>query len=565
LDSLSIRQKLFLVFGVLIAIFIANGAYTGYSLNSINSGALRIATEHLSTVLIGEESSRTLSDYRQGEYAVVTAVTLPSRIQAAQETKKRADQLDIAFDSLEPAVAPEVKEDFAQMRQAWDSYKQNSNRLILLAKNNQQQEALKLLERSNSQFANISNRLARVVDSSKDFIHKESADASAKYEATKWMLIGCIVVVVLLSAFMAFYLSSSIMRSIRYLIEISEQVAAGNLTVKAEAQTDDELGQLTQAYGNTIHNLRSLIQHIQQTADDVSNFAEQLTENANQSAQATQLVANSITNVAGNTSQQGEAVDRSLSDIKNMTESLHGFEDKADASASAARSVSQLASAGKTSIDGAVSQMSEISASVNDSARVIQKLAERSSEIGQISTTISGIAEQTNLLSLNAAIEAARAGDAGRGFAVVAEEVRKLAKDSDTAAQQIALIIEETQKDTAQAVERMTKGTQDVESGRKVIAEAGRSFDSIVDAVSSLTDHADAILTEARDSSAKAEALVEVMDSINKSGRDVAAETESVSAATEEQSASMDEVAHASQKLADLSRELTDSTKKFKI
>ena len=254
-----------------------------------------------------------------------------------------------------------------------------------------------------------------------------------------------------------------------------------------------------------------------------------------------------------------------LSDIKNMTESLHGFEDKADASAGAARSVSQLASAGKASIDGAVSQMSEISASVNDSARVIQKLAERSSEIGQISTTISGIAEQTNLLSLNAAIEAARAGDAGRGFAVVAEEVRKLAKDSDTAAQQIALIIEETQKDTAQAVERMTKGTQDVESGRKVIAEAGRSFDSIVDAVSSLTDHADAILTEARDSSAKAEALVEVMDSINKSGRDVAAETESVSAATEEQSASMDEVAHASQKLADLSRELTDSTKKFKI
>lgn len=565
MDSLSIRQKLFLVFGVLIAIFIANGAYTGYSLNSINSGALRIATEHLSTVLIGEESSRTLSDYRQGEYAVVTAVTLPSRIQAAQETKKRADQLDIAFDSLEPAVAPEVKEDFTQMRQAWDSYKQNSNRLILLAKNNQQQEALKLLERSNSQFANISNRLARVVDSSKDFIHKESADASAKYEATKWMLIGCIVVVVLLSAFMAFYLSSSIMRSIRYLIEISEQVAAGNLTVKAEAQTDDELGQLTQAYGKTIQNLRSLIQHIQQTADDVSNFADQLTENANQSAQATQLVANSITNVAGNTSQQGEAVDRSLSDIKNMTESLHGFEDKADASASAARSVSQLASAGKTSIDGAVSQMSEISASVNDSARVIQKLAERSSEIGQISTTISGIAEQTNLLSLNAAIEAARAGDAGHGFAVVAEEVRKLAKDSDTAAQQIALIIEETQKDTAQAVERMTKGTQDVESGRKVIAEAGRSFDSIVDAVSSLTDHADAILTEARDSSAKAEALVEVMDSINKSGRDVAAETESVSAATEEQSASMDEVAHASQKLADLSRELTDSTKKFKI
>lgn len=565
MDSLSIRQKLFLVFGVLIAIFIANGVYTGYSLSSINNGALRIATEHLSTVLVGEESSRTLSDYRQGEYAVVTSVTLPSRIQAAQETKKRADQLDIAFDALEPVISPEIKDDFLQMRQSWDAYKQNSARLISLAKNNRQQEALQLLERSNSQFANISNKLARVVDSSKDFIHAESAAASQKYEATRWMLIGCIVLVVVLSAFMAFYLSSSIMRSIRYLMEISEQVAAGNLTVNAEAKTEDELGQLTDAYGNTIHNLRSLIKHIQQTADDVSTFAAQLTENANQSAQATQLVANSITNVAGNTSQQGEAVERSLGDIKDMTESLHGFENKADASAEEARSVASLATSGKSSIDGAVSQMSEIAASVNDSATVIQKLAERSSEIGQISTTISGIADQTNLLALNAAIEAARAGEAGRGFAVVAEEVRKLAQESNTAAQQIAEIIALTQQDTKQAVARMNKGTQDVESGRKVLAEAGRAFESIVAAVSSLTEHADAILTEARQSSAKAESLVEVMDGINQSSRDVAAETESVSAATEEQSASMDEVAGASQRLADLSHELTDSAKRFKI
>ena len=79
MDRMTIRKKLFLVFGVLIAIFVANGLYTGYSLNQINSGALRIATEHLSSVMIGAESSRTLSDYRQGEYAVLTATTLPNR------------------------------------------------------------------------------------------------------------------------------------------------------------------------------------------------------------------------------------------------------------------------------------------------------------------------------------------------------------------------------------------------------------------------------------------------------------------------------------------------------
>lgn len=128
MDKFTIRQKLFLVFGALIAIFMANGIYTGYSLNRINNGALRIATEHLQSVMAASEGSHTLSDYRQGEYAVVTAATLPNRIHAAQETKKRADQLDIVFAAIEPSVAPEVKDDFKSMRSTWEDYKKIPSR-----------------------------------------------------------------------------------------------------------------------------------------------------------------------------------------------------------------------------------------------------------------------------------------------------------------------------------------------------------------------------------------------------------------------------------------------------
>ncbi|TYZ21922.1 methyl-accepting chemotaxis protein [Selenomonas ruminis] len=564
-DKLTIRQKLFFVFGVLIAIFFANGLYTGYSLNSINSGALRIATEHLSSVLAGVESSRTLADYRQGEYAVVTATTLPNRIHAAQETLKKADQLDIAFDTIEPAVAPDVRDDFNNMRGTWEKYKQNTKEIIKLSKDGKKDEAIKLLDQSNGQYADMTNKLNRVVDSSKDFIHKESAEASKKYEQTKWTLIVCILFVVLLSGFMAFYLSSSIMKSIQYLMAVSKEVAAGNLTVEAVAKTQDEFGQLTAAYGDTIKNLRALIKNIQQTSDEVSTFANQLTENASQSAQATQQVAVSITNVAGNTSVQGESVSKSLADIQEMSDSLHGFQDKASSSADAARNVEGIAAEGKNAIAGAVDQMAEIADSVTDSAEVIKKLAERSEEIGQISVTISGIAEQTNLLSLNAAIEAARAGDAGRGFAVVADEVRKLAEESNTAAQKISELITTIQKDTEQAVMRMQKGTEDVKSGREVVSKAGSAFESISTAVSNLTKHADDILMEARKSTAKAEELVGVMEGINKSGHDVASETQSVSAATEEQSAAMDEVANASRNLASLAEELSESAAKFKI
>lgn len=565
MDSLTIRRKLFLVFGVLLAIFLASSLYAGYSLNSINSGALRIATEHLGSVMTAMESSQSLANYRQGEFSVVTAKSLPARLYAARDNKNCAAQIDIALDALAPAVAPEVKDDFDALRRDWDAYKADSAKVADLAKAGRTDEAQALLDASVSRYQHISSQLDRIVDGSKDFIFKESIAASNQYEFTKWTLIISTLLVIVLSGFMAVYLSSSIMNSVNYLMNISREVSGGNLTVEAEPKTADEMGELTAAYGETIRNLRGLIQDIQRTASDVSTFAEQLTENASQSAQATQQVATSITNVAASSSQQGEAVSRSLDDIHAMAQSLTGFEHTAASSAAATQEVAEIANQGRAAIDGAVSQMAEIAASVTESAETIEKLAERSSEIGQISDTIAGIAAQTNLLALNAAIEAARAGEAGRGFAVVAEEVRKLAEGSNEAAQQIVSLIAAIQKDTEQAAKRMKRGTDEVENGRRVVANAGDAFERIAGSVTDLTEGSQKILREAKESSAKADALVKVMEGINRNSQEVASETESVSAATEEQSASMDEVATASDKLANLAQELTASTNKFRI
>ena len=565
MDNLTIRKKLILVFGVVLAIFFAASLYAGYSLHQINNGALRIATEHLASVMRGMEAKGTLSEYRQQEYAVVTSKKLTERLYAAGREKNLASQIDITFDALEPAVAPDRKDDFQQLRSEWTSYRKSSEQLTSMAKSGQAEAAMAELEKSAYQYEDIANRMSVVVDSSKDFIHQESLDASARYEQTKWTLIICVLVVLALAAGMGWYLSSGIMKSVNYLKDVSEQVSAGDLTVQPEPMTEDELGSLTVAYGETIQHLHGLIQDIQRTAENVQSYAAQLTENANQSAQATQQVATSITNVAGSSSETGDAVTRSLGDIQSMAESMTNFEQTASETAQATQKVAAIAKNGQSAINGAVCQMAEISASVTESAETIAALAKRSTEIGQISDTIADIAEQTNLLALNAAIEAARAGEAGRGFSVVADEVRKLAEGSSEAAQQIAALISAIQKDTDAAVERMKKGTADVESGRTVVAEAGRAFETIAGSVEGLTQGAQKILDEARTASDKAMALVEVMEKIDKSSRAVASETESVSAATEEQSASMDEIAQASDKLSTVANELQASTKKFKI
>ena len=566
MNTLTIRQKLILVFAILIAAFVGSGIYSAYSLSSINEGALRIATEHLQGVMAAADSSRAMSDYRQGEFAVLNATTLPNRIHAAQETKKLADQIDITFNAVEPKLTgSNVAGDFNEMRQTWERYKQNSKNLIQLAKAGQTAEATKLLENSNNDYSKIEAKLNRILDNRKDSIHMETVDASARYNQTRIILIVSIVVVVAFSIFMALGLSASIMKSIKYLMNVSKELAAGNLTVEAKAESNDEFGELTEVYAETIETLRKLIERIQQNAKDASTFASQLNENASQSAQATQQVAISIGNVAENASKQGEAVASSAHNIRAFAKVLQGFEDKAGASVEAAKSVEQIAGEGKSAVEGAVEQMSAIAESTAASAEVIRKLADRSAEIGNISSTIAGIAEQTNLLALNAAIEAARAGEAGKGFAVVADEVRKLAEGSNIAAQKIAELIAKVNEDTENAVLEMQKGTADVESGKTVVAAAGSSFENITAAVSDLTNHAEGILADAQKASQRIDKLVASMDELDQSSKDVSAETESVSAATEEQSASIDEVATASKKLSELAEELQGSAAQFKI
>ena len=563
--AMSIREKLFFIFILLIAVFIGNGVYSTTALSSINEGALRIATEHLQGVISTSESSRSMSDYRQGEYSVIDATSLPARIYAAQSTANLSDQIDITFDYIQGSIEGDVSKDFSDMRSVWTQYKENSAKVINLAKAGNTQEAARLLEGSSDQYNFIQTKLNKILDNRKDFIHAEVVDAQSSYNQARIILIITIIAVVAFSIVMAIVLSRTILNSIEYLSDVSKEMAAGNLTVKAEAKNDDEFGQLTTIYANTIAKLRLLIANIQRNAKLASDFAVQLNENADKSTEITQKVTASISNVAENSLNQGYAIYQATEDIRTFAELLQDFESKANSSVKSAQNVENIAENGRSAVGGAVKQMSAVAQSVEKSAEVIKQLAERSTQIGNISATIAGIAEQTNLLALNAAIEAARAGDAGRGFAVVADEVRKLAESSSSAASQIGSLISTIQTEVGEALKQMEQGNVEVENGRVVVAEAGDSFKNITDAIVKLTQDAEVIQRNAKDASTRIDKLVESMDNLSKSSEDVSIETESVKAATEDQAASIDEVASASQKLSELAGELTESAAKFKI
>ena len=565
MSALTIRQKLNLIFVVLILVFVSVSIYSAYALNKINEGAMRIATTHLLSVLVATDNGKAMEQYRQLEYSIVTAPNLISRSYAEKKAAKLADQIDITFNMLENSLQGKSDNNLSSLRQGWTSYRSQLNDIITLSNDNQAARASSILEGSLNRFEYLSDLLLKVIDARKDFINAETRIAAAEYERTKFILILSVIVVILMSGSMAFYLSRSINSSIQYLIGIANRIAQGNLQVDVTPKTNDEFGMLTNAFGETVKQLKSLIKGITSTAENLVTFSEQLTSNADQSALATQQVANSISNVAFNMTNQGEQVNSSVEEINEMTKDIAAFEKLSEQSSKAADDVAEIAQEGRVAVSGAVSQMETIAASVTESAEVIRQLAARSEQISQISDTISGIAEQTNLLALNAAIEAARAGEHGKGFAVVANEVRKLAEGSALAASKIADLIRVIQDDTTKAVEKMEQGTVDVQSGKSVVDRAGNSFSTIVQAVIGLTKNAEIILHAARSSSEKINKLVAVMDALNKTSNAVSQEAESVSAATEQLSASMDEIASASKNMSDMAQKLQDSTSQFKL
>ena len=202
-------------------------------------------------------------------------------------------------------------------------------------------------------------------------------------------------------------------------------------------------------------------------------------------------------------------------------------------------------------VNETIKGMNRISEVVQNSAEIVQQLGRSSGHIGEIVQVIDDIADQTNLLALNAAIEAARAGEQGRGFAVVADEVRKLAERTTKATKEIALMIIQIQKDTQSAVVSMEKGTKEVESGRKLADKAGESLKEIIAGAQSVVDIISQVAAASEEQSATSE-------QISKS-------IEAISSVTQQSTEGVQQVAKATEDLSRLTHNLQNLVKKFKI
>ncbi|NMC32707.1 MAG: HAMP domain-containing protein [Veillonellaceae bacterium] len=440
-------------------------------------------------------------------------------------------------------------------------------KLVPLKKAGKDAEALQL---NQSEVAPAAKVLGQKMEEYKvyrqDFLKGVFARTIDNATDTRNAVVLSMILSVLVGILIGIFAARSIVRPVKTIVAYLEEVANGNLSERSHnIATQDEIRQLADEVVKMTHNLRNLIRQINSNAEQLAASSEELTASAEQSAQASNQVAVSMTEVAaGANAQLASATDASAV-VEEMSAGIEQIAANAGLVAGQSEQAREKAKDGGTAVDKAVQQMSRIEQTVNSSAAVVAKLGERSKEIGQIVDAIAGIAGQTNLLALNAAIEAARAGEQGRGFAVVAEEVRKLAEQSEEAAQRISGLIGEIQADTDMAVGAMNNGTREVKTGAEVVNAAGASFREIADLVAEVSDQIKQMSAAIEQMATGSQQIVGSVKKIDDLSKKSAEEAESVSAATEEQLASMEEISTSSRALATLAQELQTAVSKFRI
>lgn len=392
-------------------------------------------------------------------------------------------------------------------------------------------------------------------------------DSEAEAVANKNLLNDLTVVFIafIIAAVFVYLIIRSINGPLQELSKKATLISEGDLSVKVNINSQDEIGHLGKVFNTMRENLSTLIQQGLHSAEGVREAASSLKESTNLTIEATEQSAHAVQEVAISTDEQLKGNEQNAQSMNQLGQNIIEIANRSHEVTSLSTNAISTVNEGNIVVQNTVNQMNSIDDSVAQSDEKIRALSKRIDEIGSIVDVINNIANQTNLLALNAAIEAARAGEHGKGFAVVAQEVRLLAESSQQSTEQINLLIRGIQEDTANSVALMNHAKTDVQQGIQLTNETAGKFQQILEALQTIAPKVDDVTATAQEMAASVEQTSSTATSLVTHAQTTAAAAEEVAATTEEIHASMEEMGASAHALNQMADHLQQVMHKFKI
>jgi methyl-accepting chemotaxis protein len=471
LRNMNIAPRAFLGFSIIGLLMLILGVFALTQMGKINDATETMATNSMPSIKSLDKLTEASIRLRVLSYRLMLnrdPDTLQKTVDLLAMRNKQIEEARAVYVKL--ISAPEEQAAYDQYLSLLNDYRRLEDRMKSLSSANKLDELTTLLSadlQTNSDQMNVV--LGKLVEINTQQLNDANKDAAQQYSTAFTMVVTLLIIATVLTLLFAWLLTNSITRPIASALKAAEEIAEGDLTHTIHVDGTDEAGRLLTAMLKMQSKLRDTLQRISGSATQLASAAEELNAVTDESARGL--------------SRQNNEIEQAATAVNQMTSAVEEVARNAVSTSEASKNATSSASDGRDLVQETVSAIERMSGDVQSTATLIGNLADESRDIGKVLDVIRGLADQTNLLALNAAIEAARAGEAGRGFAVVADEVRALAHRTQQSTSEIERMIGSIQGGTEQAVNSMRSSTERAESTLNIAKGAGVALDTINNAV----------------------------------------------------------------------------------
>ncbi|MFO1442524.1 methyl-accepting chemotaxis protein [Bacillus sp. Bva_UNVM-123] len=565
--NLNVGKKLILGFGILLLLIVL---FAGVSIERMYSMQGK-TTSIVDTWLPGVEQINSIG-YQTEHVLTLTLRYIQSNDEQEKNmlTNERLIYIKKAEETMQTYAnrmsLKEDKDNFADLEYKWKFFLNVNDKSIQLSDKHKEEFAYLYFKKGAKAFDSMKQNLDELVVLNKSEANHAGISSKKVYEQTLIIIIVSIFFALVIGIIATIVITRNIARPLRLVTERIDEIAKGNLSVEEiHIKNKDEIGILAKSVNEMKNGLQSIVTKVVHISGIVNKQSNELSTSSNEVKIGSQQIANTMHELAGGTEEQASSSVEAAKAIEMFNVEINEADLAGQKLKNASSDILDKAQQGKDLMDKSVQQIEEISHIVSESMEKVMNLDEKNEDIYGLVNVIQDVSAQTNLLALNAAIEAARAGEHGKGFAVVADEVRKLAEQVTKSVSDITVITQGIQKESKLVVETLQNGVRKTEIGNQQIKRTGETFGNITEYVSAMVDMIDQVSANLNKMKQESEKLTSFSEEISAVSEQSAAGVEQVSAAAGQQAYAMDLIAQSSDALKELSQQLEKLVQHFRI